>query len=175
MRNLIDWLKTHNAHLGTDTIQEPMLLIDDEADNASINIRRRMYEVSRINGQIRELLKLFDRSNYVGYTATPFANIFIDPDTEDQMVGHDLFPRDFIVSLDPPTNYFGASRVFRDDADMILRNVEDHDDLLPTWHKIGHVVTALPESLCEAECASSSWHGRSDWRGGRRLRTIQCS
>ena len=56
-----------------------MLLIDDEADNASINIRHHMDEISRINGQIRELLDLFERSNYVGYTATPFANIFIDP------------------------------------------------------------------------------------------------
>ena len=150
LRNLIDWLKIHNAHLGTDTIQEPMLLIDDEADNASINIRHRMDEVSRINGQIRELLNLFDRSNYVGYTATPFANIFIDPDSEGQMVGHDLFPRDFIVSLDPPTNYFGASRVFREKAETVLRDVDDHEDLLPTSHKINHVVAGLPGSLEEA-------------------------
>ncbi len=150
LRNLIDWLKTHNAQLGTDTIREPMLLIDDEADNASINIRRRMDEVSRINGQIRELLDLFERSNYVGYTATPFANIFIDPDSEDQMVGHDLFPRDFIVSLDPPTNYFGAARVFRDSADTVLRDADDHEDLLPTSHAIDHMVTGLPESLEEA-------------------------
>ena len=52
-------------------------------------------------GQIRDLLHMFDRSCYVGYTATPFANIFIDPDTDDQMRGEDLFPRSFIVSLDP--------------------------------------------------------------------------
>ncbi len=150
LRNLIDWLKTHNAQLGTDTIREPMLLIDDEADNASINIKHRMDEISRINGQIRELLDLFERSNYVGYTATPFANIFIDPDSEDLMAGHDLFPRDFIVSLDPPTNYFGAARVFRDSADTVLRDVDDHEDLMPTSHKIDHVVAGLPESLEEA-------------------------
>ena len=150
LRNLIDWLKTHNAHLGTDKIGEPMLLVDDEADNASINIRHRLDEISRINGQIRELLNLFDRSCYVGYTATPFANIFVDPDTDDEMVGHDLFPRDFIVSLDAPTNYFGPSRVFRDNADAVLRDVDDHADLLPTWHKIDHQVTGLPESLKEA-------------------------
>ena len=150
LRNLIDWLKTHNAQLGADTIREPMLLIDDEADNASINIKHRMDEISRINGQIRELLDLFERSNYVGYTATPFANIFIDPDSEDQMVGHDLFPRNFIVSLDPPTNYFGATRVFRDSADTVLRDVDDYEDLLPTSHAIDHVVAGLPESLEEA-------------------------
>ena len=50
LRSLIDWLKSHNSQLGTDTIQEPMLLIDDEADNASINIKHRMDEISRING-----------------------------------------------------------------------------------------------------------------------------
>ena len=150
LRNLIDWLKAHNAALGTETIGDPMLLIDDEADNASINIQHRADRVSRINGQIRELLKLFDRSCYVGYTATPFANIFIDPDTDDQMVGHDLFPRDFIVSLDAPTNYFGPSRVFRDNAAVVLQDLEDHAYLLPTWHKIDHWVTELPESLHEA-------------------------
>ena len=150
LRNLIGWLKAQNARLGTETIREPMLLVDDEADNASINIRQRIDEVSRINGQIRELLNLFDRSCYVGYTATPFANIFVDPDTEDQMAGHDLFPRDFIVSLDPPTNYFGPARVFRDDAANVVRDLEDHADLLPTSHKIHHHVTALPQSLLEA-------------------------
>ena len=150
LRNLIDWLRTHNAELGTDTITEPMLLIDDEADNASINIRHRMDEVSRINGQIRELLNLFGRSCYVGYTATPFANIFIDPDTDDDMVGHDLFPQDFIVSLDPPTNYFGPARVFRDNADVVLKDLEDYADLLPTSHRIDHPVTDLPESMREA-------------------------
>ena len=85
LRNLIEWLTAHNAQRGTSTVREPMLLIDDEADNASINIRYRQEEVSRINGQIRQLLRLFDRSCYVGYTATPFANIFIDPDSDDTM------------------------------------------------------------------------------------------
>ncbi len=150
LRNLIDWLKSQNARFGTDTIQEPMLLIDDEADNASINIKHRMDEVSRINGQIRELLGLFQRSNYVGYTATPFANIFIDPDSEDQMAGHDLFPSDFIVSLDPPSNYFGASRIFGASENVVLRDIDDNEILLPASHTIDQVVTGLPESLQEA-------------------------
>ena len=147
LRNLIEWLTTHNAQRGTSTIREPMLLIDDEADNASINIRHRQDDVSRINGQIRQLLRLFDRSCYVGYTATPFANIFIDPDSADEMLGHDLFPRDFIVSLDPPDNYFGATRVFTDDAERIVRHVDDHADVLPLKHRIDHRVTELPETL----------------------------
>ena len=81
LKNLIEWVREHSSRGGTSTIDEPMLLIDDEADNASINIRHGAGEVSRINGQIRDLLKIFNRSCYVGYTATPFANIFIDPST----------------------------------------------------------------------------------------------
>ncbi len=147
LRNLIEWLTAHNAQRGTSTIREPMLLIDDEADNASINIRHRQDQVSRINSQIRQLLQLFERSCYVGYTATPFANIFVDPDSVDEMLGHDLFPRDFIVSLDPPDNYFGATKVFSDDAERIVRHIDDHADVLPLKHPKEHRVTELPESL----------------------------
>lgn len=147
LRNLIEWLTAHNAQRGTSTIREPMLLIDDEADNASINIRHRQDEVSRINSQIRRLLQLFDRSCYVGYTATPFANIFIDPDSDNEMLGHDLFPRDFIVSLDPPDDYFGATKVFSDDAERIVQHVDDHADVLPLKHPIDHLVTGLPGTL----------------------------
>ena len=147
LRNLIEWLTAHNAQRGTSTVREPMLLIDDEADNASINIRHGQNEVSRINGQIRELLRLFDRSCYVGYTATPFANIFIDPDSEDTMLGDDLFPRDFIVSLDPPGNYFGATKVFIENSERTVHHVDDNADLLPLKHPIHHHVTGLPETL----------------------------
>ena len=147
LRNLIEWLTAHNAQRGTSTIREPMLLIDDEADNASINIRHRQDEVSRINSQIRRLLQLFDRSCYVGYTATPFANIFIDPDSDNEMLGHDLFPRDFIVSLDPPDNYFGATKVFSDDAERIVQDVDDHADVLPLKHRIDHRIIELPGTL----------------------------
>ena len=147
LKNLIEWLRTKNAQSGTETVPEPMLLIDDEADNASINIRRDQDEVSRINSQIRQLLTLFHRSSYVGYTATPFANIFIDPNSDDDMLGHDLFPRDFIVSLDPPDNYFGATKVFYEDVDRIVHTVDDNADLLPLKHQIDHRVTGLPETL----------------------------
>ena len=147
LTNLIDWLRDHNARHGTSAIQDPMLLIDDEADNASINIKYNADEVSRINGLIRELLALFERSCYIGYTATPFANIFIDPDADDEMAGHDLFPRDFLVSLDPPDNYFGPGRVFADEADSVVRHIEDHEDLLPLSHKIDHPLQVLPPSL----------------------------
>ena len=149
LTNLIRWLRDHNAGQRTSAIQEPMLLIDDEADNASINTAygSDSDEVTRINGLIREVLGLFERSSYIGYTATPFANIFIDPDTEHDMVGDDLFPRDFMVSLDPPTNYVGPSRVFTDESGGFLRHIEDHEDVLPLSHKIDHVLEVLPPSL----------------------------
>ena len=141
LRNLIDWLRTHNAEGSAGSVDSPMLLIDDEADNASINIKHSREDVSRINGQIRELLGLFERSCYIGYTATPFANIFIDPDTEDDMFGQDLFPRHFVVGLDPPDNYFGPAKTFVGGSSDIVRHVDDNEGLLPTWHTIDHPVT----------------------------------
>lgn len=150
LKNLIEWLTEHNAKSGNTSIDAPMLLIDDEADNASINLKKGNDEASRINGQIRELLKIFDRSCYIGYTATPFANIFIDPKSADEMRGADLFPRDFIVSLDPPSNYFGATRVFIDDAESIIRHIDDNEIFLPLTHRKEFPVTSLPASLCQA-------------------------
>ena len=150
LQYLIEWLKEHSTQGDGTTIDIPVLLIDDEADNASINIMQGRGAVSRINGQIRQLLNLFPRSAYVGYTATPFANIFIDPDTDDEMLGEDLFPRDFIMSLDPPSNYFGADKVFGDADDLPVRVVEDSEATLPLQHKLGHEVDAIPPSLSTA-------------------------
>jgi hypothetical protein len=150
LKNLIEWLQEHSSRRGAKTIEAPMLLIDDEADNASINVKHGAGEVSRINGQIRDLLQMFERSCYVGYTATPFANIFIDPDTNDAMGRDDLFPRNFIVSLDPPSNYFGATKVFLDDPRSVIRSIEDQGDTLPLDHKKETTLTSLPNSLLEA-------------------------
>ncbi|MEZ5284686.1 MAG: hypothetical protein R2712_07745 [Vicinamibacterales bacterium] len=85
LQHLLEWLREYGGRGGLRSVDVPMLLIDDEADNASINTRHGSGEVTRINGLIRDLLRTFDRSCYVGYTATPFANIFIDPDTADAM------------------------------------------------------------------------------------------
>jgi hypothetical protein len=150
LKYLLEWLKEHSVHQDTQMVSQPMLLIDDEADNASINIAYLRDEVARINGQIRELLSLFHRSCYVGYTATPFANIFIDPDTDDEALRQDLFPRDFIVGLDAPTNYFGAQKVFVDARECHVRLIDDNEDVLPMKHKIDHQVDALPSSLLDA-------------------------
>lgn len=152
LANLIDWLKIGNGQAGARISSVPMLLIDDEADNASVNVSKNDDSPSAINDRIRKLLDSFDRNVYLGYTATPFANIFIDPDSKDAMEREDLFPRDFIISLDAPTNYVGASRIFPDSGDLhgTLTTVDDHVDLLPEKHKISHPLTQIPESLKEA-------------------------
>lgn len=155
LRNLLQWLKDNSARGDREMIDKPMLLIDDEADNASINTKYNKEEVTTTNRLIRELLNTFHRSCYVGYTATPFANIFIDPDQDDEMLAEDLFPKDFIIGLDAPSNYFGGKKVFveglPDDEDPTwLRYVEDNEDVLPVKHPQDFVVEVLPESLVKA-------------------------
>jgi hypothetical protein len=155
LRNLIDWLRENSARGDAEMIDQPMLVIDDEADNASINTRYSKNEVTTINGQIRDLLQIFHRSCYVAYTATPFANIFIDPDEVDEMLGEDLFPKHFIIGLDTPSNYFGGKKVFieglpDDGPPEFLRFIDDNEDILPIVHKIDMEVSSLPASLVTA-------------------------
>lgn len=151
LRNLTTWLRTHNREYASGLIEDPMMLIDDEADNASINIAYGRDMVSRINGQIRELMSCFSRSTYVGYTATPFANIFISPRETDDVVGDDLFPRNFIRGLDAPDNYHGPDRIHiePDGADPLV-SIRDNEYLLPISHRIDDDILELPESLKDA-------------------------
>ncbi|MGW4851151.1 Z1 domain-containing protein [Streptomyces sp. NPDC004288] len=91
--------------------QIPVLIIDDESDEASVNTAapdRSKAERTAINDKISELLGILPRAQYVGYTATPFANVFIDPSD-----AKDIFPKDFIVSLPRPDGYMGV-RDFHD-------------------------------------------------------------
>ena len=137
----------------TGGFELPLLLIDDEADNASINTAKDPKLTTAINGVIRQILARFPRSAYVGYTATPFANIFIDPETPEDMANDDLFPSNFIKALDPPSNYVGSHRVFREDGDLreeMVKTVADYQTLLPLKHKSGDTVAGLPESLKHA-------------------------
>ena len=89
-----------------------LLLIDDEADNASINTKKDAYNPTKTNAIIRKICEAFDNSNYVGFTATPYANIFINPEKDENMETSDLFPKDFIYVLPTPDAYIGALRVF---------------------------------------------------------------
>lgn len=102
----------------------PLLMVDDEADQASIDTRGTAQNYglddpeeqpeppSVINGLIREILLHFQRRAYVAYTATPFANVLIPHDMRDQRLGDDLYPRDFIISLPKPLDYFGTEELF---------------------------------------------------------------
>jgi len=176
LRNLINWAISvrgqEDPHTGKKIVRGiPLLVIDDEADNASVNtipiprdengIPDEDFDVSAINGQIRDLLEHFEESAYIGYTATPFANIFIYPRGATTAHGDDLFPRDFIVNLPPPPNYVGAAQIFGLSADNdpeiddqiglpVIRTITDHDQFLPNNHNKNHQPGELPESLKQA-------------------------
>src|SRR5262249_22516832 len=120
LRNLNSWVSEILSARG-DTVRRPLLVIDDEADQASVDTRQQDfdddvpdpdYEPTRINGQIRKLLSEFARSAYVGFTATPFANILIHDQAVAAEYGDDLFPRSFIINLPTPSNYVGPALVF---------------------------------------------------------------
>ena len=147
LEKLERWLRVCNTTRTKKTIDLPMLLIDDEADNASINTKDKENPTA-INAAIRKLLALFSKANYVGFTATPYANIFIDPETDDKMIAEDLFPRDFIYALKAPTNYIGADRIFLEggDCSFMLHENDDCEEYLPIRHKSGAVPAGkLPE------------------------------
>ncbi|RYD71988.1 MAG: endonuclease, partial [Verrucomicrobiaceae bacterium] len=151
LARLTSWLKGLRQGQKLDG---PMLLIDDEADNASVNTNEDPAVANAINQRIRDLLHTAKQATYVGYTATPFANIFIDPETTDDLEREDLFPADFIKSLDPPDNYVGARRLFGEGADLLDACVrvipDDHVDVLPVKHQSTIKVSGLPASLLEA-------------------------
>lgn len=89
-----------------------VLLIDDECDQASVNSAKKDYDMTAINEAIRKIIRSLPAVSYVGYTATPFANVFINPYPPNQAVLDDLYPEDFITSLPQPEAYFGPKEVF---------------------------------------------------------------
>ena len=153
LNNLIRWL-SKSKDIATGKIMLPMLLIDDEADNASVNTRNEDENPTAINDCIRRLLACFNQASYLGVTATPFANIFINPETEDEMKRDDLFPKDFIYSLDAPTNYIGAEQIFGETpafTDVLIPlKLDEMDRFFPFKHKKDLEVEELPPSLYEA-------------------------
>lgn len=154
LQSIHSWLTDCARLSGSDKIEnEALLLIDDEADNASINVKKNPNEApAKINGLIRTILASFKKSSYVGFTATPYANIFINPEVADEELSKaDLFPRDFIEYIEPPTSYIGAKRIFgkRGDQHHQVRIIDDIEDYLPVKHKSDVDISQceLPESL----------------------------
>lgn len=146
---LKDWLKP-----GENKIDDKILIIDDEADNASLNIKKPNpnNEPSAINGLIRDIFNNFKIASYVGYTATPFANIFINPNDDESY--QDLFPSDFIIQLIAPKNYFGGEKVFSFMDNAIPRPIRilnsNEESFLKEDHKNFQKFEVIPFSLKEA-------------------------
>jgi hypothetical protein len=146
LESMASWLEKQYG----DQINHSLLFIDDEADNATVNTKKKD-SPTVINNGIRTILNLFMRSSYVGFTATPFANVFIDHEVED-----DLFPSDFIQVLDTPSNYMGAEAIFPEEAKYhrILVSNDDAEEYIPIKipkeQRKSFVVEGLPESLKQA-------------------------
>ncbi len=158
LRRIHQWLAAQaneDNELGRVIRNKSLLLIDDEADNASINISNDPERQSSINGWITQILNLFGKNAYVGYTATPFANIFIPLDDQN------LFPRNFIKNIPAPSNYIGPEKVFgfspleEDEASNtvlpIVNRINDYSGFVPDRHKKDdQLPSSLPESLKRA-------------------------
>lgn len=89
-----------------------ILMIDDECDQATVNSASKEMDMSAINEKIRLILKALPTVSYVGYTATPFANVLINPYAGQGDALDDLYPRDFITALPLPEGYFGTQKLF---------------------------------------------------------------
>lgn len=190
LKNLLGWVEWAANSKDTETGRPivsgvPLLVIDDEADQASVDTKEIEVDESGvpnvehdptiINGRIRRLLHCFEQNAYVGYTATPFANIYIHEKALTIDEGEDLFPRSFIMNLPAPSNYFGPAALFGtadSESDMgprtgalplvrIIKDYIDHPDKsasigwMPLKHKISHIpqyrgANSIPPSLAEA-------------------------
>lgn len=104
LTKLHNWLKYNNYDHSEECVNAPLLLIDDEADNASVNTSKDETNPTKTNAIIRKICNLFKTASYVGFTATPFANVFIDPDSVDEMKNADLFPGTFYIHTANPLN-----------------------------------------------------------------------
>jgi len=200
LERLHGWIQNHVANSvdpesGRKVVTHlPLLLIDDEADNASIDTGEveldpdgspsREHQPKPINSLIRKILHSFSCSAYVGYTATPFANIFIHEANRTNEEGPDLFPSAFIHCLPTPDNYIGPSSIFterevgRQNAGLNLvkcvgdfRRTMGESDWIPVGHKNGLLpryegTDGLPPSLTQAidsfliACAVRSHRGQ---------------
>ena len=175
---LLHWIRNRVAnHVDPDTgrklvVELPILMIDDESDHGSVDTGEDVvnelgqpdleHQPNTINRLIRSILHHFSRKAYVGYTATPFANIFIHERGETLEHGPDLFPSAFIVNLAAPSNYVGPGRVFGsasstpDDLPLVRAlAMEEFQPWMPQRHKNGYRPrwrgeSHVPDSLAEA-------------------------
>ena len=132
LESLRDQLIHHKKLYNLDI---PILIVDDEADQASVDTSNpdKNEDPKTINRLIRQILEIFDRKAYAGYTATPFANLLINKDGETQSEGYDLYPKDFLVGLPKPKGYCGPEEFFNveenpdDPRPSLIRTLEQED------------------------------------------------
>jgi len=162
LNHLIRWLRGASS----EALRKcPFLIIDDEADEASVNTARNQTDSmpastdrTAINKRLVDLLRLLPKAAYIGYTATPFANVFIDPRSPD-----DLYPGDFIVALPKPKGHFGTEDIFgrarllEDETDdeyqglnMIRYVPEDEIPSLKPHHNDNSFIPDVTNSLKDA-------------------------
>ncbi|MFJ9947705.1 Z1 domain-containing protein [Kitasatospora sp. NPDC091207] len=122
LRKLARWLDQASEYLQDC----PALIIDDEADQATVATKS-------INPLILSIMESLPKCAYLGYTASPFANLLIDPSAED------LYPKDFVVNLPKPTGHFGTEVLFGryaldgedpeqvDDGHDMIRSIPEED------------------------------------------------
>lgn len=124
---LIKWCKAQVKHFNSERgkLQGiPTLIIGDEADEATINVGN-LRDISKNNRNTRELINMIDQVNYIGVTATPYANIYIDPNVNDEEVGEDIFPKNFLCYIEPSNSYVGADIFFREQSPYVYIAKED--------------------------------------------------
>lgn len=147
MERLIKWIENSEEK---DRVNVPLLIIDDEADQASVdgNANKEETDPTKTNEKIRKIIELFVRRAYVGYTATPFANVFIQHDSEHEKLGDDLYPRNFIHSLPEPRGYFGTRRIFADDLDnYFVKQIKDSKKEKKELADLGTITDDLVSSI----------------------------
>ncbi|MEG0076423.1 MAG: Z1 domain-containing protein [Erysipelotrichaceae bacterium] len=157
--NLNKWIDTYGIK-DKSKINNSILVIDDEADFASINTKKKEDERTKTNDLICSLLKKYNRTCYVGFTATPYANVFVMPNTDSEMENNSLFPQDFIYCLDTPNDYIGPSQIFGDGDETegfgkyedMIEVIKDESvaKLIPLKHKKDLELNDIPKSLKEA-------------------------
>ena len=124
----------------------PLLVVDDESDWGTPNTGSET-DPTRVNKEIRRLLESSSRSSYLGITATPFANVFIDHEAKSDDAGLDLFPKDYIRALSSPSTYAGVSSFFLEAHKGLRLDVADCLEAIPIVHKNSHQVFVMPASL----------------------------
>lgn len=164
LTKLYKWLYNQNLDSVKGYVDAPLLLIDDEADNASVNTKKPDTDPTRTNKIIRDICGLFKNATYVGFTATPFANIFIDPDSVDSMKQADLFPEDFIYSLPTPSTYIGAKRLY-DIEGLNYNNLRFITDIVEPDYTSDEYKIMVKEDIESLNSGPFYYQHKKEWDG----------